>query len=38
MPFGAIWDYYCESMGVPAESELIADVLSYEKKILAERK
>ncbi len=37
MPSGIIWDYYCQQMGVPAEAELIADVLAYEKKILAER-
>ncbi len=37
MPSGAVWDYYCESMGVPAESALISDVLDYEKTVLAGR-
>ncbi len=37
MPSGIIWDYYCQQMGVPTEAELIANVLDYEKKVLARR-
>ncbi|MDC7242121.1 MAG: L-rhamnose isomerase [Spirochaetales bacterium] len=38
MPSGAVWDYYCEMMGVPVEGEMIKDVLAYEKDVLAGRK
>jgi len=37
MPMGAVWDYYCEEMGVPVEADLIATVLDYEKNVLAGR-
>lgn len=37
-PFGAVWDYYCEKMGVPARESWLAEVKDYEKKILEERK
>ena len=37
MPSGAVWDYYCEMMGVPVEGDMIKDVLSYEKEILKVR-
>lgn len=37
-PFGAVWDYYCESMGVPVKEDWLALVKDYEKKILEERK
>ena len=38
LPFGAIWDRYCEEMGVVADSGLIDSVLSYEKDVLSKRK
>jgi L-rhamnose isomerase len=34
LPFGAIWDYYCESQGVPAGDAWLAEVLAYEKQVL----
>ena len=37
MPSGIVWDYYCQQMGVPTEAELIANVLDYEKSVLAKR-
>lgn len=37
-PFGAVWDYYCETMGVPVKEEWLKAVKDYEKKILEERK
>ena len=37
-PFGAVWDYYCETMGVPVRESWLAEVKEYEKKILEERK
>jgi L-rhamnose isomerase len=37
MPFGAIWDYYCEQAGVPIESEWMKDVQEYEETELLKR-
>ena len=37
MPFGAVWDYYCESMDVLNEREWISEVLKYEKEVLSKR-
>ena len=37
-PFGAVWDYYCDMMGVPVREKWLDDVRDYEKKILEERK
>ncbi len=37
-PFGAVWDYYCETMGVPVREKWLDDVREYENKILEERK
>src|SRR5262249_2821658 len=31
LPFGAVWDYYCESKGVPVGEAWLADVKGYEK-------
>nr|WP_062110651.1 L-rhamnose isomerase [Bacillus niameyensis] len=36
-PFGAIWDYYCEQMGVPVKENWLTAVEEYEKKILLKR-
>jgi len=38
MPFGDIWDYYCETQGVPAGSEWYDSVMEYEKGVLHKRK
>jgi len=37
MLFGAVWDYYCESMDVLNEREWISEVLKYEKEVLSKR-
>ena len=37
MPFGAVWDYYCESRGVPAGQSWLAEVKRYEKDVLSKR-
>ena len=37
MPFGAIWNYYCDSMGVPNDMEWIDEVLRYEKEVTSKR-
>lgn len=37
MPFGDIWDEYCERMGVPSEADLIPAVKRYETDMLSKR-
>src|ERR1017187_6157812 len=37
LPFGAVWDFYCESQGVPAGENWLAEVKSYEKNVLSKR-
>ncbi|WP_163539273.1 L-rhamnose isomerase [Gracilibacillus sp. YIM 98692] len=36
-PFGAIWDYYCEQMGVPTQESWLEEVKQYEKEVLSKR-
>lgn len=36
-PFGAIWDHYCEKMGVPVREDWLAEVKAYEKDVLFSR-
>ncbi|MDF2921895.1 MAG: rhaA [Paenibacillaceae bacterium] len=36
-PFGAIWDHYCEKMGVPVRENWLAEVKAYEKEVLLNR-
>jgi L-rhamnose isomerase len=36
-PFGAVWDYYCETMGVPVKETWLEEVKSYEQEVLAKR-
>jgi L-rhamnose isomerase len=37
MPFGAIWDHYCLTAGVPVGPSWIATVQDYEKQVLGKR-
>ena len=37
LPFGAVWDYYCESQGVPVGEAWLAEVKRYEKDVLSKR-
>ena len=37
LPFGAVWDFYCESQGVPVGDHWLAEVKSYEKTVLSKR-
>jgi len=37
MPFGAVWDYYCEKADVPVGSDWLSEVKQYEKDILSNR-
>ena len=36
-PFGAVWDYYCEKMGVPVREAWLEEVKSYEVEVLSKR-
>ena len=37
LPFGDIWNYYCEKNGVAADLELFGEVDKYEKEVLLKR-
>jgi L-rhamnose isomerase len=37
LPFGAVWDFYCESKNVPVGEKWLAEVKRYEKEVLAKR-
>lgn len=36
-PFGAIWDYYCENMGVPVKENWLKEVKTYEENVQLKR-
>jgi L-rhamnose isomerase len=38
LPFGAVWDYYCESRGVPVGKIWLEEIKAYEKNVLSRRK
>src|SRR3989449_891659 len=37
LPFGAVWDYFCEAEGVPVGEAWLAEVKQYEREILLNR-
>jgi L-rhamnose isomerase len=37
LPFGAVWDFYCETKGVPVGEAWLAEVKRYEKNVLSKR-
>jgi L-rhamnose isomerase len=37
LPMGAVWDYYCETQGVPSGSRWLAEVERYEQEVLSLR-
>lgn len=37
LPFGAVWDEYCESCGIPAGAKWFEEVEKYEKEVLLKR-
>jgi len=37
LPFGAVWDYYCQKLGVPVGDAWLAEVKDYERKVLSKR-
>lgn len=38
LPSGAVWDYYCESMGVPPANRWLDVVRRYERDVLMQRR
>ncbi len=38
LPWGVVWDYYCEQMGVPPAEAWLDEVKRYEKEVLLKRK
>ena len=37
LPFGAVWDYYCQRAGVPSGLDWMGDVRKYETAVLSAR-
>ena len=37
LPFGAVWDYYCESQGVPIGEHWLTEAKNYENTVLIKR-
>ena len=38
LPFGEVWQAYCERQGVPADGQWYPAVAEYERSVLRERK
>lgn len=37
LPFGAVWNYFCETRDAPTDDALLAPIRSYEAKVLSKR-
>jgi len=37
LPFGAVWERFCETQNVPADEEWLAEVKRYERDVLSQR-
>ena len=37
MPFGSVWDYYCETSNVPGGTAWLGQIKKYEKDVLSRR-
>ena len=37
LPWGAVWNYYCESRGVPSDADVLTPIRAYEKEVLVKR-
>jgi L-rhamnose isomerase len=37
LPFGPVWDHYCDKMQVPAGETWLAEIKQYERVVLAKR-
>ena len=38
MPFGAVWDHYCEQRGAPVGEDWLKEIKTYEQQVLAKRR
>jgi L-rhamnose isomerase len=37
LPWGAVWDHYCATAGVPREGQWLREIREYERTVLAAR-
>ena len=37
LPFGAVWNHYCQTAGVPRDSEFMTPIKDYETDVLSKR-
>ncbi len=37
LPLGAVWDYYCQTRGIPADGAWMKEVARYEREVLGAR-
>jgi L-rhamnose isomerase len=37
LPYGAVWEYYCEQSGTPGEIGLLHELQKYEREVLSRR-
>lgn len=37
LPFGAVWDYYCQQQGVPVGMSFMDEITAYEDTVLSKR-
>jgi L-rhamnose isomerase len=37
MPFGTVWEHYCQMCNVPSDAEIIQSVMEYEKSVTSKR-
>jgi L-rhamnose isomerase len=38
LPFGAVWNFYCDQQGVPVGEKWLTEVKNYEKHVLSKRR
>src|SRR5262249_36591236 len=38
LPFGAIWDYFCETQNAPTRSAWLENIASYEREYQSQRR
>ena len=37
LPWGSVWNYYCQSQGIPSGIQFLDEIKSYEKQVLSRR-
>jgi L-rhamnose isomerase len=38
LPFGAVWDYHCEKLGVPIAESWLTEIKEHERSVLSKRR